>query len=271
MNQHHRTACTAWRAVALALAGTLAGASPAHALDLFGNGHQEAVCRALAVVRGLPAPALLAMQGKAEAFDPLRAGNAELSVVLADPRLGESLRPSLQHLQARTRQLLAQREPVLDANRALDELAKHAMAQLELGEIASSLALQEGARPADANAIGVLLMLSQRIGKSAREFVRADGLDPEAVFLLGKDLKTSSLIIDGLLHGSAELRLSGRLGPPTRAALERLAADLEVSRKNGERVLSRLKELVAARDAQASIASDAAAVDHALAPVCMSR
>ena len=46
-------------------------------------------------------------------------------------------------------------------------------------------------------------MLTQRIGKSANEFLTVEGVSPDAVFLLGKDLNTFQEIAQGLLDGSA--------------------------------------------------------------------
>jgi twitching motility protein PilJ len=42
------------------------------------------------------------------------------------------------------------------------------------------------------SAAGQLVMLTQRIGKSANEFLTMEGVSPEAVFLLGKDLNSSA-------------------------------------------------------------------------------
>ena len=44
-------------------------------------------------------------------------------------------------------------------------------------------------------------MLTQRIGKSANEFLTMEGVSPEAVFLLGKDLNSFREIAEGLLSG----------------------------------------------------------------------
>ena len=62
--------------------------------------------------------------------------------------------------------------------------------------------------PAEISASGQLVMLTQRIGKSANEFLTMEGVSPEAVFLLGKDLNSFKEIAQGLLDGSPELRLS---------------------------------------------------------------
>ena len=79
------------------------------------------------------------------------------------------------------------------------------------------------AAPAEISAAGQLVMLTQRIGKSANEFLTVEGVSPEAVFLLGKDLNSFKEIAQGLLDGSAELRLARHERPadpraPGRAA-----------------------------------------------------
>ena len=61
-------------------------------------------------------------------------------------------------------------------------------------------------------------MLTQRIGKSANEFLTIEGVSPEAVFLLGKDLNSFREIAKGLLDGNPELRLPGDQGPADQGA-----------------------------------------------------
>ena len=61
---------------------------------------------------------------------------------------------------------------------------------LEIAETVASLKLQQNAPASEISAAGQLVMLTQRIGKSANEFLTVDGVSPEAVFLLGKDLNS---------------------------------------------------------------------------------
>ena len=63
-------------------------------------------------------------------------------------------------------------------------------------------------------------MLTQRIGKCANEFLTMEGVSPEAVFLLGKDLNSFREIAEGLLDGNAELRLPGTKDPQTKERLD---------------------------------------------------
>ena len=44
--------------------------------------------------------------------------------------------------------------------------------------------LQRDVNPVEVSALSQIVMLTQRIGKSANEFLTAEGVNPEAVFLL---------------------------------------------------------------------------------------
>ncbi len=87
-------------------------------------------------------------------------------------------------------------------------------------------------------------MLTQRIGKTANEFQSIEGVNPEAVFLLGKNLNTFQEIVKGLLTGNEELGLPGT---PIRKHAERLTtllAQSEATRTDAETILSNLQGLV---------------------------
>ena len=99
-------------------------------------------------------------------------------------------------------------------------------------------------------------MLTQRIGKSANEFLTMEGVSPEAVFLLGKDLNSFKEIAQGLMDGSPELRLAGSKDEQTRERLDALLKLYEQTRTQAGAILGNLQGLVSAREAQASIIAD---------------
>src|SRR6185369_9391371 len=105
-------------------------------------------------------------------------------------------------------------------------------------------------------AAGQLVMLTQRIGKSANEFLTMEGVSPEAVFLLGKDLNSFKEIAQGLLDGSPELRLAGSKDPQTRERLDALMKLYEQTRTQAGAILGNLQGLGSAREAQAVIIAD---------------
>ena len=107
-------------------------------------------------------------------------------------------------------------------------------------------------------------MLTQRIGKSANEFLTMDGVSPEAVFLLGKDLNSFKEIAQALLDGNPELRLAGSKDIQTRERLDALIALYELTRIQASTILGNLQGLVSAREAQASIVADSEALRRGL-------
>src|SRR5690606_21302434 len=90
---------------------------------------------------------------------------------------------------------------------------------LELSEQIANLKAQSGASPREIAAAGTLVMLTQRLARSANEFLSSEGVDPETAFLLGKDTNTFRELTDGFLNGSESLRLSKTTEPDTRDKL----------------------------------------------------
>jgi twitching motility protein PilJ len=152
--------------------------------------------------------------------------------------------------------ILRQEKILTQVGQALRAINRQSSDLLELAESVSSLKLQQGAAPSEVSAAGQLVMLTQRISKSANEFLTLEGLNPEAVFMLGKDLRTFRQIGQGLLEGSPELRLAGTRDTETRERLQALLALYDQTRTEASAILGNLQGLVAAREAQAAIIAD---------------
>jgi twitching motility protein PilJ len=152
--------------------------------------------------------------------------------------------------------VLEQQKTLTQVGQALHTINRQSSDLLETAETVSSLKLQSGASAAEISAVGQLVMLTQRIGKSANEFLTYEGVSPEAVFLLGKDLNTFREIADGLQQGNADLRLPGTKDPATRERLDQLIKQYEETRSQSSAILANLQGLVAAREAQAQIVTD---------------
>ncbi|MEY2801723.1 MAG: putative twitching motility protein methyl-accepting chemotaxis protein [Pseudomonadota bacterium] len=152
--------------------------------------------------------------------------------------------------------ILGQERILTQAGHALRTINRQSSDLLELAESVSALKLQQGAPPAEVSVAGQLVMLTQRIGKSANEFLTLEGINPEAVFLLGKDLNTFRHVGQGLLDGSPELRLANTRDPQTRERLQALLALFDDTRSHAGAILGNLQRLVAAREAQAAIITD---------------
>jgi twitching motility protein PilJ len=99
-------------------------------------------------------------------------------------------------------------------------------------------------------------MLTQRIGKSANEFLTAEGVNPEAVVLLSKDLNSFNEITKGLLDGNPQMSLPGTRDPQVRERLIALNKQYQETRARGGVILDNLAGLNSAREAQNVILAD---------------
>jgi twitching motility protein PilJ len=189
----------------------------------------------------------------------LKAGDPALSPEPANPEaqvIIEKLMPLVEKTDANARQVLAQQETLTKVGQALKNINRQSADLLEISESVSSLKLQQGAPAAEVSAAGQLVMLTQRIGKSANEFLSIEGVSPEAVFLLGKDLNSFQDIATGLLKGSSELRLSEAKDPQIKERLEALLQVFADTKTQASTILSNLQGLVSARQAQAAVTSE---------------
>ena len=152
--------------------------------------------------------------------------------------------------------MLAQQKTLTQVGQALRAVNRFSGDLLETAETVSSLKLQQGATAAEVQAVGQLVMLTQRIGKSANEFQTMEGVSPEAVFLLGKDLNSFREINDGLINGSTELRLPATREPLVRERLLQLRKQYDELRTQAGAILGNLQGLVSAREAQTTIVND---------------
>jgi twitching motility protein PilJ len=168
----------------------------------------------------------------------------------------EKITPLTERAAKNSAIVLAQKDILTQVGAALRTINRQSSDLLEIAETVSSLKLQQNAAPSEISASGQLVMLTQRIGKSANEFLTMEGVSPEAVFLLGKDLNSFKEIAQGLQDGSPELRLAASKDPQTRERLDALMALYEQTRVQAGAILGNLQGLVSAREAQASIIAD---------------
>ena len=152
--------------------------------------------------------------------------------------------------------VLGQQKTLTQVGAALKTINRQSADLLETAETVSSLKLQAGASAAELSAVGQLVMLTQRIGKSANEFQTMEGVSAEAVFLLGKDLNSFREIAEGLINGNPELRLPGTKDPQVKERLQQLLKQYDDTRTQASAILGNLQGLVAAREAQNVIVGD---------------
>ena len=209
--------------------------------------------------------------GNASAFAEVKESADELDASVAGlqkgsetvPRLGadyaESMNqivPLVERAHKNTQIVLGQEKTLTQVGVSLRKMSSNSTELLSIAENISSLKLQANAPAAEMSATGQLVMLTQRISKSANESLTLDGINPEAVFLLGKDLNTFKEIAEGLLNGNADLRLVPARDDRVRENLQSLLKVYEQTRADASGILGNLQGLVAAREAQNSIVAD---------------
>jgi twitching motility protein PilJ len=220
-----------------------------------------------------------AMIGAPQAFPEVRESSEVLSrnvraMVAGDDNLPpapaavqeavDPLLPMVGRAEKNAAVVLAQQKALTDVGQSLRSINKQSGDLLDIAETVSSLKLQQGASAAEMSAMGQLVMLTQRIGKSASEFITVEGVNPEAVFLLGKDLKSFREMAEAVNAGNAELRLPGTREPQARERMNALLKQHDATQAQAGAILGNLKGLVAARDAQSAIVADSEALRQGL-------
>ncbi|CAN5598602.1 chemotaxis chemoreceptor PilJ [soil metagenome] len=214
-----------------------------------------------------------ALVGSAQAFPDVKESSDVLARTVRGLKAGDSaieldavsnefvedvdkVTPLMERAEKNAGTVMGQQKILTQVGTALRTINRQSSDLLEIAETVSSLKLQQNAAPAEISASGQLVMLTQRIGKSANEFLTMEGVSPEAVFLLGKDLNSFKEIAQGLLDGSPELRLAGSKDPQTRERIDALLKLYEETRTQAGAILGNLQGLVSAREAQAAIIAD---------------
>jgi twitching motility protein PilJ len=106
--------------------------------------------------------------------------------------------PLIDRAEKNANTVMSQQKILTQVGTALRTINRQSSDLLEIAETITSLTLQQNAAASEISASGQLVMLTQRIGKSANEFLTMEGVSPEAVFLLGKDLNSFKEIGQGL-------------------------------------------------------------------------
>ena len=212
-----------------------------------------------------------ALIGSPEAFPELKESSTALASNVRGlqsgsatvPALGEAysaevgkIVPLMERAEKNAATVLGEQKTLTEVGTALRSVSRQSSDLLEVAETISSLKLQQNAPPAEISAAGQLVMLTQRIGKSASELLTMEGVSPEAVFLLGKDLNSFKEIGEGLLDGSQELRLAPTRDEQTRERLTALLKMYEETRAQAGGILGNLQGLVSAREAQTAIVAE---------------
>ena len=187
----------------------------------------------------------------------LKSGGESLAVAPAPAQDAiDAVMPLVDRAEKSANTVIAQQKTLTQIGEALRAINRQSADLLEIAETVYSLKLQQNATSAELSAAGQLVMLTQRIGKSANEFVTQEGVSPEAVFLLGKDLSSFGELARGLLNGSPEQRLPGTRDAETKERLAALLKLYDETRAQAGAILGNLQGMVAAREAQVVLIAD---------------
>ncbi len=210
-----------------------------------------------------------AIQGTLPAFEQLKSSQAEmkknLRTLLAG---GEYQGRSISAADSEARKIIEDTQKSWNStDKAADIILKHqkeltgfgqtlqkmnalSPVLLELTEQISTLKVQNNSGAREINAAGQLVMLTQRLGRSANEFLTSEGVNPETAFLLSKDTNTFRDLVDGFLNGSETLRLSPTKEAEVRDRLTELQKTFSEYQVWVSSILGNLPNFIAAKQSE---------------------
>ena len=137
---------------------------------------------------------------------------------------------------------------------------------LALTEEVAQARLRQGASIKEVAALGRLGMLTQRMSRSASNFLTEGGVSSsETAFQLGRDATVFRQTVDGFLNGSSTLGLPAVTDPDTRTNLQALKKMFEDYDKLVKFVLDRLEKFSGAKSAERLVFAENEAVRTSLA------
>src|SRR5450830_397777 len=210
-----------------------------------------------------------AVQGNAEAFRQLDESRRELandlrlmaqggtyqgrSVAAADGDLQEAVAQARAKWSATDKAaetILNQRGALAGVDKTLQQMNAASPQLLALTEEIAAAKLQRGASAREMAALGRLTMLTQRMSRSAGEFLTSGGISSETAFQLGRDVTVFRTTVDGFLNGSAAFGLTATRDEALRQRLEALRAQFEPYQAQADAILARLDKFAAAKSAE---------------------
>jgi twitching motility protein PilJ len=259
------------------LLSTLAGGLVAGAVFVWLNSNHSVIASTQTQIAGdalmhsqrIGKAAPNAIQGNVEAFkqldDSRREFNRDLNVLLnggdyqgrevgAPNGTMEGLLKGTQKVWSNSDKaaetILKLRKELTGFGATLQKLNSLSPVLLELTEQVATLKAQSGASPREISSAGQLVMLTQRLGRSANEFLTSEGVNPETAFLLGKDTNTFRDIIDGFLNGSEVLRLAPARDADVRDKLLELQKAFGEYQQSVASILGNLENFIAAKQSE---------------------
>ena len=221
----------------------------------------------------------LALQGNMDAFSQLRDSHRRFSEdvkALTDggtlantivPPSPDSTRSDLQGLstlwsetEKDTVQMMDMENYLVGLNKDVLSIIEYNPRMLDLTEQVFAIKLRSGASVREITAASQLVMLTQRIAKSANELQNSSETGPELAFQLGKDARTFQDLQKALAEGSEVLRIAAASDEETKALLKTIAVGFKEYQGAINGILSSMERLVVAKLAGAKIFLDSEAL-----------
>jgi len=188
-----------------------------------------------------------------EKGDPARGlSPSSLSIQRSVTRLLERWRAS----EAAASVIVAQEKVLLSFGSVIKRINDTSPRLLQLTEEIAAMKLQSGAPAREIAAAGQLVMLTQRLGRSANSMITSETANAEIALTLGRDISLFRDLTQALLVGSDTLRIAATTDNETRSRLQELARVYTDFQSSISGSLSGLPALVQAKDAELSILRD---------------
>ena len=152
--------------------------------------------------------------------------------------------------------ILKMKPELVDFDKNLKQLDILTPEMLALTEQILTERTARGGNPRELAALGRLMMLTQRLSRSASEFLTSGGISPETAFQMGRDTTTFRVTVDGLLNGNEQLGLAALHDAELRDKLTEVQAKFDICQRVVASFLDHLSDLTAAKAAEQTIFGD---------------
>src|SRR5262245_44813419 len=152
--------------------------------------------------------------------------------------------------------IVAQEKALLAFGAVIKRINDTSPRLLQLTEEIAALKLQSSAQPREIAAAGQLVMLTQRLGRSANSMITGETANAEIALTLGRDISLFRDLTQALLVGSDTLGIRPDSDSEARSSLQELAKVYAEFQGAISGTLTSLPSLVQAKDAELSILRD---------------
>ncbi len=158
--------------------------------------------------------------------------------------------------QANASVILGQEKLLTTIGATLRTLNETTPALAEASDAIAAQKIQANAPQRDISAAAQLQILTQRLAKNANELLVGSGVNPEAAFVLGKDLNTFRDTVEGLINGSESLRVAPTRDAEARERLLALQKTFATYQAQMRSLLESLPKLVATKEAAEKVSKE---------------